>query len=266
MKVKRILLTGDDGYNSTGTRLLVHILKSEYQLCIAGTKDQQSGVGGRKTLGKNLVWGEDVVDGVQAIWIEGTPVDSIECAKEFFKEPFDLVISGINFGVNVSGSLITSGTFSAAFHAVNLGIAPWALSISLDCSANKYIEEHKKDADIRMYHTYPGQEAYKIIQEAIKEDLWGAEILNINFPAQPTAEVIFTDCMETMYGLWATSVLYADAHTYTAPVRTFTKGMAPFGTDVWALEKGKISITPCHSSMVDKDALKKIKKPACFHL
>ena len=46
MNIKRILLTGDDGYNSLGTRLLIYFLKDRYELAIAGTKHQQSGVGG----------------------------------------------------------------------------------------------------------------------------------------------------------------------------------------------------------------------------
>jgi 5'/3'-nucleotidase SurE len=46
----RILLTGDDGYNSIGTRLLVHALKNEHTLQIAATKSQQSGVGGQLSL------------------------------------------------------------------------------------------------------------------------------------------------------------------------------------------------------------------------
>ena len=150
MDIRRILLTGDDGYNAIGTRLLVHFLKHEYQLFITGTKNQQSGVGGTKILKKELAWGEDTVDGVRAIWIDGTPVDSIECAKEYYKQSFDLVLSGINLGLNVSGSLISSGTFSAAFHAINLGIAPRAIAMSLEVPANNFRKKHKKSEDVKI--------------------------------------------------------------------------------------------------------------------
>ena len=46
MAKKRILLTGDDGYQSLGTRLVAHVLRENYDLTIAGTVSQQSAVGG----------------------------------------------------------------------------------------------------------------------------------------------------------------------------------------------------------------------------
>lgn len=51
-KKKKILLTGDDGYDSLGTRLLVRGLRDEFDLKIAGTKDQMSGVGGENEFGR----------------------------------------------------------------------------------------------------------------------------------------------------------------------------------------------------------------------
>lgn len=44
MAIKTILLTGDDGYNAVGIKILIDILGNDYQLKIAGTKSQQSGV------------------------------------------------------------------------------------------------------------------------------------------------------------------------------------------------------------------------------
>lgn len=41
MAKKRVLLTGDDGYNSLGTRLVIAALKESYELQIAGTLRQQ---------------------------------------------------------------------------------------------------------------------------------------------------------------------------------------------------------------------------------
>ena len=260
MDIRRILLTGDDGYNAIGTRLLVHFLKHEYQLFIAGTKNQQSGVGGTKTLKKELAWGEDTVDGVRAVWIDGTPVDSIECAKEYYKQSFDLVLSGINLGLNVSGSLISSGTFSAAFHAINLGIAPRAIAMSLEVPANNFRKKHKKSEDIRMFYEYPGRQAYAVFKKALQHDMWGGSILNINFPIKRTGDVVFTDCMETMYGLWPVSVLDKKTHTYVSPMQTPTKEIASVDTDVSAIEEGKISITPCQSTMLDAGVYDRIKR------
>ena len=46
MKVKKILLSGDDGYEAVGIRVLVELLKDSYELKIAATKGQRSAIGG----------------------------------------------------------------------------------------------------------------------------------------------------------------------------------------------------------------------------
>lgn len=63
-----ILLTGDDGFSSIATRLLVHFLKDDYQLFIGGTSTQQSAMGGRLTL-KGGPWVERVLDGVPGVMV-----------------------------------------------------------------------------------------------------------------------------------------------------------------------------------------------------
>jgi len=73
MKIKRILLTGDDGYNSIGIRLLAHFLKEKYELVIAATKVQQSGVGGMLNIKHGGHWEETEVEGVKVIYVSGTP-------------------------------------------------------------------------------------------------------------------------------------------------------------------------------------------------
>jgi len=103
MSKKSILLTGDDGYDSLGTRILIHVLKKSYTLFIAGTKRQQSGVGGHKSITGTGEWGVENVDGVPALWVDGTPVDAIEAAKSWYTKPFDYIVSGINWGINVWG-------------------------------------------------------------------------------------------------------------------------------------------------------------------
>jgi len=130
LKKKRILLTGDDGYNSLGTRLLIHYLKETYELAIAATRDQQSGVGGHGSFDTRGTWEEVNVDGVPGFWVSGYPVDAVECAQGYFKKKFDIVISGINWGANVSGSVVTSGTIAAALRALFVQLTPQGIAIS----------------------------------------------------------------------------------------------------------------------------------------
>ena len=185
-------MTGDDGYNSLGTRLLIYFLKDRYELAIAGTKHQQSGVGGHVNVLKGGKWGQEKVDGIPALWVSTFPADAIHLAASFYKQPFDLVISGINLGLNIGGGIISSGTFSAAAVAMSLQMAKRAIVLSWDVHYSHYFKDHSGAEDMKEYIDYPGSVVFDLITRAIDHDFWGASILNVNLPLAKTRRVRFT--------------------------------------------------------------------------
>jgi 5'-nucleotidase len=189
-KIKRILLTGDDGYNALGTRLLIHFLKEKYDLFVAGTKGQQSGVGGHLSIKNGGIWEETTIDGIPAFLVDGFPCDAMECLGGRPEMKFDLIISGINWGANIGAAIVSSGTYSAAVRALNLHLAESAIVMSWD--KKNILRNHDSKDDLSPFLEYPGQIAYKIFTKAIESDLWGAKLLNINFPANSSKKVIFT--------------------------------------------------------------------------
>lgn len=150
--------------------MLVHFLKDKYKLSIVGTKVQQTGVGGKLTLGKKVKWQEASVDGIRAIWVAGTPCDAIEFAEGYFKKPTDLVISGINLGANIGGSVMTSGTYAAAYRALNLKLVPHAIAISWNLPAKFWFKPHNIDEDLKPYHDYPGKIVSQILDLTVKNN------------------------------------------------------------------------------------------------
>jgi len=259
MKKMRILLTGDDGYNSVGTRILVHVLQKEHEVCIAGTKKQQSGVGGSKSIMVQGAWGEDSVDGIRALWVDGSPVDAVECAKVFFPMSFDLVISGINLGANIGGCLLTSGTFAAAFHAVNLGLTKQALALSWDVPSHLHFKKHSSGEDVQQFIAFPGETAHLIIQEAMNNDLWGSALVNVNIPAEKTNRVRFTKPLPDVQSLWPCPVLDAKTGMFTYGYGDHATDIGGKDTDLSALTNGIISISLCQSTMIDVCAYNKIQ-------
>lgn len=73
----------------------------------------------------------------------GTPVDGIYYYFKEFEKP-DLVISGINKGLNASYDVIYSGTIGAASEAINKGVP--AIAISADCDST--IDNINKGLDL----------------------------------------------------------------------------------------------------------------------
>ena len=109
-----ILLTNDDGYNAEGLQTLLKKLidKTNYNIKVCAPLDQKSAVGHGVTLFKPMKYIE-IENGYA---VNGTPADCIKTAVwGFYKNiKFDLVVSGINKGINMGHDIFYSGTVAGA--------------------------------------------------------------------------------------------------------------------------------------------------------
>lgn len=248
MKVRNILLTGDDGYNSLGTRVLVHLLKDKYNLTIAATKNQQSGIGGKLTFKAIHEWGEAEIEGIKAYWVDGTPADTMEFAQGYFKNKFDLVLSGINWGENVAYANISSGTFAAAVRALSVGITDRAISLSYKRNHSQdYFRNHSLEDEFEEFLDYPGKMVAKVIEDCIINNFYEAKLINVNFPHIPTEEIKFTKVSDnsTKYWHYPATIDYKK-HTYSHGLKIYASEEnreTDASLDTGALNKGYISIS-----------------------
>jgi 5'-nucleotidase len=130
--VTRILLTNDDGIDSTGLHVLARAMCPFGDVVIAAPDREFSGAGA--ALGALHLMQPEVqrvsVEGIAEAWaVTGPPALCIMFARlGAFGPPFDLVVSGINPGANVGRSVYHSGTIGAALTARNGGISGVAVS------------------------------------------------------------------------------------------------------------------------------------------
>jgi 5'-nucleotidase len=132
----RILLTNDDGISSDGLWAAARGLARVGQLTVIGTVDDWSGGSAsiRMTIGARLRRYDniprDLGPGVEAYAIEAAPGGAILAGlmSDLF-EPFDLVASGANYGINVGGDLVFSGTVGAAATGYQRGLPAFAISV-----------------------------------------------------------------------------------------------------------------------------------------
>ena len=130
--VVRILLTNDDGIDSVGLHILARAMKPFGEVVIAAPDREFSGAGA--ALGALHLIQPEVhkahVDGIDEAWaITGPPALCVMFARlGAFGDPFDLVVSGINPGVNVGRSVYHSGTVGAALSGRNGLISGVAVS------------------------------------------------------------------------------------------------------------------------------------------
>ncbi len=259
MQIKSILLTGDDGYNSIGTRLLAHFLHPKYDVKIAATKQQQSGMGGKINI-KGGTYGEALIENVPALWVDGSPADAVEAAVNHYRQEFDLIISGINLGANVAGSIISSGTFSAVFRALNLGLSQRGIALSWNIPPAQWFMDHSPTEPLDAYLAYPGQTALDLLHLILKEKFWNASLLNINFPENPTHEVVFTRPLQNINNFFLPVELDNQTMTFRYPGGVIEPEHSDMTIDVHALQAGKITITPCRADFLDPQVYDQTKQ------
>jgi len=265
MKINKILLTGDDGYQSLGTRLLINSLADKYDLTIVGTKTQQTGVGGKMSLATGFDWGEDSVDDVKAYWVDGTPADAAEFAAVYFKEPFDLIISGINWGANLGTTIFSSGTLGAVLRGLSAQVASRAIAMSWDLPAEAYLLDHQNQQLLAEYIQYPGKIISPLLNSIFENEFWGANLININLPQKMTTKVKIATLAPNAREIYNYNI--DPFSTNDLGIRHFTyKGHRLFNpqvdpkTDVMAITDGYISVSTCRATVDDPTVYQNIKQ------
>ncbi len=170
----RILITNDDGIRAAGLPALVQWATKYGEVTVIAPKVEQSGKSHGIEIHKGFALEEvDFGAGVTAFALDSTPADCVRYAILGRKEKFDLVISGINRGLNIGADMMYSGTVGAVYEAVNLGVKALAFS-----TTPAYYMDAVKHMD----------EIFAYVQD--NKLLEVNDFYNINIPAQPKKIVI----------------------------------------------------------------------------
>jgi 5'-nucleotidase len=129
----RVLITNDDGVDAPGILYLADALATDFDVTIAAPSRDWSGAG--TGIGhfdpragipmRNVHRGDH-----RAYALDGPPgLAVMAAALGAFGPPFDMVVSGINAGINTGQSVIHSGTVGAALTARTFGSHGLAVSL-----------------------------------------------------------------------------------------------------------------------------------------
>lgn len=133
----KILITNDDGVNALGIRLLAEWAKKLGDVTVVAPKVEQSAKSHAIEIVKKIeIKQVPFMDGVTAYSVDSTPADCVRFGVLGLGEKYDLVLSGVNKGVNVGADIVYSGTIAATFEAVRLGIPAIAFSAFYDDQEN----------------------------------------------------------------------------------------------------------------------------------
>jgi len=164
-----ILLTNDDGIYAPGLAALCRQLRRLGEVYVAAPATEQSGVGHAITYLKPLTV-KEVYHGTER-WgwaVDGSPADCVKIGVDQFcpRRP-DLVVSGINLGLNAGINVLYSGTVAAAIEGAFYGITSIAVSLEYDEHA-----DFDKAAGL----------AVQVIQQLLRQKGPTPELYNLNIP------------------------------------------------------------------------------------
>jgi 5'-nucleotidase len=256
--MKKILITNDDGFDSPALLALIEVLKPLAQIITVAPTLEKSACGHSLTLTKPLRFVELEPNFYKLD--DGTPTDCIFLAlhKIYKEEMPDLVISGINIGANMGEDITYSGTASGAMEAVLHGVP--AIAISQDFSDDR-VEK--------------SQWNYKLAQKAIVElvqkifdgsfPLSPRKFLNVNIPALSPRDSKGFKITKTGSRVYSND---AKVHLNPRGQEYFWIGLINHEwretqgeiSDVEAIKKGYISITPIHLDMTSHKDIEDLKK------
>ena len=245
-----ILLTNDDGIYAPGIAALHKALSRLGRVSVVAPIAEQSAVGHMITLAHPL----RVVEAVRrgkffGYGVSGAPADCVKLAAlELLKRPVDLVVSGINLGSNAGVNALYSGTVAAAVEGVMLGIPSMAVSMEF-CERPDFGPA--------------AQVARRLIARIAKDGLRRDMLLNVNVPARP---------LSRMKGIQVTpQSRHMPAEGFerrTDPMGNHYYWIKPWGkyvgddagTDVYALKRGYVAITPLHYDLTNHSLLEELRK------
>ena len=131
MAEPEILLTNDDGIESTGFRALYAALSTVGTVTAVAPAADQSAVG--RALSRNF----EIHEHELGYAIEGTPADCVIAGLGTLVPDADLVVAGCNQGANLGAYVLgRSGTVSAAVEATFFDVPAIAVSLYVPVSAD----------------------------------------------------------------------------------------------------------------------------------
>lgn len=245
----RILVTNDDGIFAKGIEVLADALREAGEVVVVAPEVERSAVGHAITLSDPLKVKEVDRNGrFFGYALSGTPADCVKLGVfEIMAEPPDLVVSGINLGSNTGVNLIYSGTVSAATEALILGIPSIALSL-----------DTFRDPDF----VPAARVALRLVKRLKEMDEIPLLSLNVNVPALPEEEI--KGMRVVPQGVLRQIENFERRVDPRGRVYYWQCGAQnhkdiPEDTDVGALMRGYVTITPIRCDLTHRSALKRLK-------
>ena len=229
-----ILVSNDDGYQSPGIRRLSDVLTEIADVVVCAPEFEQSAASHALSLHRPLRLKQHAPN---VFSVDGTPADSVYVAlfaqTRILPKAPDLVVSGLNHGLNLGDDVFYSGTVAAAREGALRGLRALALSMVNDCSM---------DAAAAL--------AVRLAERVLERTGAGPLLYNVNFPSGSNWSVTTTRLGRRLYNDEVEFRHDPRGREYLwlgGPPGTHHDSFD--GTDTAAFDSGVVGVTPLSLSL-----------------
>jgi 5'-nucleotidase len=188
MSEPQILLTNDDGIQSPGLWAAAEALDELGFVTVIAPRDQASGSG--RSMPFNIYDGkiqQETLEVNGKNWtvhaIGGTPAIAVLYGiLILLPQKPDLIVSGINYGLNTGSGVTISGTVGAALEGAAAQVPALAISLETD---REYHASYSRDIDFNTAGYFTSYFSKMLLEKSMPEDV---HLLKVEIPNDATSE------------------------------------------------------------------------------
>jgi len=241
-----IIISNDDGYESTGIVALAKGLSSIADLTVVAPDRDRSGASNSLTL-DYPIRATTMPNGF--VRVDGTPTDCVHLAiTGLIQNDADMVVSGINAGANLGDDVLYSGTVAAAMEGRFLGLP--SIAVSLVGHECQHFETAAKVVQI-------------LVKQIHDSELPIDTLLNVNVPDLPFDKIKGLQATRLGHRHKAEPVIKShdprgrNIYWVGPPGKEKDEGE---GTDFYAVKNDFVSITPIKVDLTQHESVSKVSQ------
>jgi len=246
--MKNVLLSNDDGIESRGIWALKEHFEEHFNVFVVAPDRERSATGHSISLHDPIRL--KVVEEDRVFAVNGTPVDAVHLALHgVVKEKIDVVVTGINRGLNLGTDVFYSGTISAASQAKVLSIP--AVAVSIDVTSRP------------VHYETAAYVARRVVEKIDEKKVESGIILSVNVPNLEIHEIEGIEITRLGKRFYNDRLIEREdpkRNKYYWIEGAHAHDILDEGTDVKAVHERRVSITPLRFDITAGDYIDTLKQ------
>lgn len=246
----KILIVNDDGIKGRGIIALAKEIAKKHEVVVVAPREEKSASSHSISIHNPIrIREEHLDDSFKAYSLVGTPADCTQAGLLLIGKDIDLVLSGINRGINCGTDVLYSGTVSAAIEGAICGYPSIAFSME--------VEWTRKDED----YTKAANWASKIVDMAERQYLRKNTVLNVNIPKVNEEDIKgLKVCKLGKAGYKTEYLLIEDSEEKIYEIKGTMNEVEKDETDTYYLKEGYVTLTPLQYDFTNFKILEEIEE------